>query len=436
MENVKAKPLKKILFIETNPISSHLLKAQVHVDGSFVNSIYSKTLEIYQIYTKLSGFNKQKTPLEYLQENYKNAIDNSVKNFLFKHSVLDFLMEQMREKQICLVNYPRLIEFKKTSENQMSFLFDLSIADSLELKEWKNFVFRSPKRKRYKDLDKQVNLFIKKEIHLVKKKSLDSIQEDDWVCIQATLLTQEQEADQLTNSFWIKVNTKYITKPFQATLIGKFEGDTFITDSLPLKNDFSDELEYAKYPFLIKIKAIAKGRHLYLEQFKNTFKLKSKLDVHKKLIEVFSYRNDISQRKSIIEEVFHLFLSKHRFEVPKHFVIRRIEEILGNLRQHPDYQVYKMQEDFDDQVTKLAEKQLKEEILIDQIAFKENMKIEIKDLQQYLHLFNNNRLKEFIYFKPSLERLEDSDTLLQNGLLKQSVLREKTLNYIIYILTR
>lgn len=105
------------------------------------------------------------------------------------------------------------------------------------------------------------------------------------------------------------------------------------------------------------------------------------------------------------------------------------------LKKQPDYQVYKSQKDFYDKVSTLAEKLLKEEILIDQISYKENIKISLKDINHYLSLFNNCRLREFVYFKPIFEPIEDKDTPIPESFLKQAVLREKTLNHVIYTLT-
>ena len=160
------------------------------------------------------------------------------------------------------------------------------------------------------------------------------------------------------------------------------------------------------------------------------------MDIHNKLMEVFSYRNDTSQRKAIIDEVFHLLLSKHRFEIPKHLVLRRQEDIVQTLAQQPDYHVYKANKDFEIFVEMLAEKQLKEEIIIDQIAQSEHIKVDIRDGAQYLHLWSNKRLKEFIYFKPLLAHLDDPETLINTTIFSQAVLREKTLNHIIHTLSR
>ena len=152
-------------------------------------------------------------------------------------------------------------------------------------------------------------------------------------------------------------------------------------------------------------------------------------------MEVFSYRNDVSQRKAIIDEVFHLLLSKHRFEVPKHLVLRREEYILETLMPQPDYHVYKAQSDFNECIQLLAEKQLKEEIVIDHITHHENIRADLRDMQQYLHLISNKRLKEFIYFRPLVERIDDDQTMINVTPLAQAVVREKTLNNVIYTLT-
>ncbi|MCK4651432.1 hypothetical protein KAT08_04635 [Candidatus Babeliales bacterium] len=431
--------IKKNIILKTESISTHLLKATVKICPTITKKIHDQTVSLYQKQTHLSGYRKYQTPIKYLEENYKNDIENNVKNFLFKHIILDFLIEQIHNQKISLVNYPRLKQIDINATKQANFVFNLSVAEPIELKEWKNFAFRAPKRKKYKDLDKQVNMFIKKEISLFKKNPLEIIQEDDWVCFDAILLNEKNKPvieEYGTNSFWIKINNKYIKKPFQLSLMDKKTGDTLISNMLPITNEFSSSFKNEQYPFLIKIKKITKGRYFWIDSFKANFRLKSKQEVHKKLIEVFSYRNDISQRKTIIEELFHLLLSKHRFEIPKHFVIRRQENILNSLKEHPDYQVYKLQKDFERQITALAEKQLKEEIIMDQIGYKENIKIEDKDIQNYLHLFNNNKLKEFVYFKPIIEKIEESDYPLPSGLLKQAVFREKTLNHMIYVLTK
>ena len=217
-------------------------------------------------------------------------------------------------------------------------------------------------------------------------------------------------------------------------LEGKKLNDRVITSSLSLDPIF-DDTTVGMHSFLVTVEAITKGECFSVELFKTTFRLSNKAAIHEKLIEVFSYRNDVSQRRAIIEEMFHLLFSKHRFEIPKHLVLRRQEEILKSLRDSPDYQAYKSHQNFMMQVSQLAEKQLKEEILIDQIAANERIKIETKDIQQYLNLLSNKRLKEFLYFRSFFDIAEQYSRPIHQSVLKQIFRREKTLNHILHHLT-
>jgi len=322
-------------------------------------------------------------------------------------------------------------------DGSTSYAFELSVSTPIKLKEWRHFVFKSPKRKNYKDLDKQVALFLKRESSLFRKQNQEMVEEGDWVHFHTTLLNGEGQPTKpaLRNTFWLRVSTQHLALPFPSLFLGKRPGDAFVSDRLQLEESFQQKL-HNNYAYLIEVKTICKGKHLCLDALKANFKLKSRADIHKKLIEVFSYRNDISQRKSIIEELFHLFFSKHRFEVPKHIVLRRQEEILLALKKQPDYQVYKVRKDFNLHVELLAEKQLKEEILIDQIAYAENVTIDARDIKNYLNLFNHERLREFVYFRPSVDAVEESTTPVLTSILEQATLREKTLNQIIHTLTK
>ncbi|MBY0353805.1 hypothetical protein K2W90_05575 [Candidatus Babeliales bacterium] len=433
-ESLKKKPLPSLNF-SAHQISSHLLKLTIDVHPQVTECLYDQTIELFKG-KNLDGFDKAEIPSAYVEESFKNEINKKIKNYLFKHLIIDHLMTEILARKILMANYPRLNKITFNPDHSISFVFDISIADPIPFKEWKHFSFKSPKRKKYKDLDKQVVQFMDKETISERKQNHSLIEEGDWVCFQTTLFNKknEQVSKNLVSTFWIKIKTHEVCDPLGTLFLGKNINDSFITNHLEIDDSINDYENY-RYDFLVKINSIIKGTNLSLDCFKSAFKLKNKTEIHNKLMEVFSYRNDQSQRKSIIEEIFHLFLTKHRFEIPKHLILRRQEDILLSLTQQPDYQVYKAQKDFGDHIEQLAEKQLKEEILVDQIAYNENIKIELKDMQHYLHLFNSKRLREFVYFKPLIEKIDIVNTPINTGLLAQTVMREKTLNHIIHVLT-
>lgn len=415
--------------------SSHLLKVGIEVGSPVLEWLRKETTELFR-QGNFDGFAEDDVPDEYIIDNFRGEIDERIKGYVFRHLVIDFLMTELSQRQIMFANYPRLIGTEMFAGPKMLFHFDVSVTDEVELKGWKLFLFKLPKRKRYKDLDKQVEQFLETQALAVSRQDPLSVQEDDWVCFDAALLDKQCEAlhAMLTSNFWMRANGKGLQDQFSAMFVGHKIGDAFNANNFDF-DETQHEIDGKRYNFLITVKGIIKGGTLSLDLFKATFKLKNKMDVHNKLMEVFSYRNDISQRKMIIEELFHLLLTKHRFEVPKHLVLRRVEDLLVSLMKQPDYQVYKSQKDFFLQVEQLAEKQLKEEIIIDQIACCENMAVEHKDIQHYLHLFNNKRLREFVYFKSLIEKIDELEAPINANILAQAVLREKALNHIIYTLT-
>lgn len=432
--SVQQKKQDQLIF-SSKDISSHLKKITISVPPSITQTVYKQTIELFKNRT-IEGFNKEGTPSEYIEQTFGKEIQNKVKHYLFKHHGLGFLMEEIIRRKIPISNYPRLEKIHLLPDKSVTICFDISIADKITFKEWKHFSFRPPKRKKYKDLDKQVVQFLDKEVISPKKLNTDTVQDHDWVFFNASLLNKDKTlpSKNLSSTFWIRIKQNEIGDPFAKLFLNRKINESFITKTFDMEYE-TNEVEHYGYNYLIKIIAIIKGTHLVLDHFKTMFKLKNKLEIHNKLMEVFSYRNDQSQRKSTIEEIFHLFLTKHRFEVPKHLILRRQEDILYALSKKPDYQVYKAQEDFYDQIELMAEKQLKEEILIDQIAYNENLKVELKDIQHYLQLFNSKRLREFVYFKPLLEPIDTLNAPMNAGLLSNTVLREKTLNSVIYILT-
>ena len=172
------------------------------------------------------------------------------------------------------------------------------------------------------------------------------------------------------------------------------------------------------------------------ENFKRQFRLKTKKESLRTLIEVFSFRNDISQRQAMVEEAFKLMFSKYEIIIPSHLILRQQKKVLEAIKKNPDYQVYKNEKKFEENIKNLSEKQIKEIILIDQLATKEKVKITQDDIASYLNLTKRPRMKEFIYFKLPETKFEGQETPVSSEIVTLQCRREKTLNYMIYNFTR
>ena len=79
----------------------------------------------------------------------------------------------------------------------------------------------------------------------------------------------------------------------------------------------------------------------------------------------------------------------------------------------------------------MAEKQLKETILIDHIAHQEHIAISPDDVRGYFNILSRPRTKEFIHFCLPQTQLSGQEQPIPAGIIHQACTREKTLNYAI-----
>jgi len=418
-------------------VSPTLCRATVTVPAFFVDTVYQQACLSQKKSVKTHGFNSGEVPLEYIQANFNSNLTEHLKEFLFKYFVFNFLYQKIHENKMLVVGDPRLVDISVQPNQDASFVFDLSLFPSLEINDWKYLPFKAPKRKNYKDLDRQVDSFIKKEREQLKKYTDESITIGDWVAFDVTLVDTEHNPilGDHTLHLWLKMGDEEADHTLVDLFLGKNINDSFFTKNLGLQNYLSSQMG-TNYDFKVTIAEVLPYSYFCLDTLKRHFKLKTNKELFKKLIEVFSYRNDLSQRRSMAEEALKLLLSKHRFEIPNHLTLRKQKDLLEQVKCSPDYQVYRMQKGFQNQIRQLAEKLVRESTFLDQLAYHENIAINNQDIKDYLNLTNRPRTKEFLYFDQPETKIRGQEIPMPVELLKQYCLREKTLNHIIYHLTK
>lgn len=425
------------LRLEIKQTHATVCSATVIVPASLVNVLYQQVLKSQQATVQAQGFRKGTVPLEYIAQNFKSSLIEHLKEFLFNYFVIGFLYNEIRAKKFLMAGEPRLTSIDIEPEHDARFIFEVNILATIPLQEWKYLPFKAPKRKKYKDLDRQVDSFVKEELLSLDNHRSVEAQMGDWVNFDITLVNDNQEP-LITNhheNLWLKLGDEEADKVLCDLFAGKKIGDVFHTNCPELQGYFSHQID-TKYTFTITIHDILHNSFFCLDQFKRFFKLKTNKEVYQKLIEVFSYRNDLSQRRSMAEESLKLLISKHRFEIPNYLILRQQKKVLDAVYSNPDYHVYRMQKDFTKRVQQLAEKQTREMLLLDQLAYNENIDVTNQDVKHYLNLIKRPRTKEFIYFDPPITKLKGQEILFNAQELKQACLREKTLNHMIYHLTK
>lgn len=428
---------KTNLRIEMSDSHPAICRVAVVVDKSIVNKLYEQAIVSQQKTVKTSGFQKGTVPTDYIKQNFNLSLTDHLKEFLFHFFVISFLHRQIRAQKIFAAGEPRLTDIDIAPDKDATFYFDLTTLEPIPFQNWKFFPFKAPKRKRYKDLDRQVSLFVDEEKENFEKCVDCKVEIGDWVCFDISLLDDQGENvfGDYKENLWIKMGNEAGDEEFQHLLLGKKPGEKFVSDAGCLQEYFSSQID-TNYKFLVEIKDVLNDAYFCFDQFKRIFRVKTNKDMMQRLVEVFSFRNDLSQRQLMIEESLKLLLARHPFEVPKYLVLRQEKQVLDAVKDNPDYHVYRVQRDFREYVHKLAEKQIKERVILDQLAHREGITAEHEDIKNYLNLTKRSRMKDFIYFEHPDTRIDSREMPISSELLKQTCLREKTLNYIIYHLTR
>ncbi|MGB8468379.1 MAG: trigger factor [Candidatus Babeliales bacterium] len=417
-------------------VTSHFCYIHITVSAAHVDALYDLTCQTQQTQINTYGFAQGQTPLLYVEEHYHAHIINYVTSFLFNYFVVNFLYNQIHAQHLATSGDPRLIKVEVKSHHDALFVFETSLTTPIEFREWKNFLFKAPKRKNYKDIDRQVDTFIHEE-HEKEKKSSDTIVPGDWVRLDITALDAHQKPlyHEYTKKAWLKIGSEEADAHFQELLVGRKKDDQFITNATCVQHYLSDILD-TNQAFALTIRDRMPCQYVCFDVFKGYFKLKTQKEVHQKMTEVFSFRNDISLRRHMIEEAFKLMISKHLIEITPHLTLRKQQEILEALQENPDYQIYKLEGNFKEFVRNLAVKQVKETLLIDQLIHREGISASDADVKGYLNLYKRPRTKEFIYFQPPTTKIDGQELPIPNALLEKVCAREKALNYLIYHLTR
>jgi FKBP-type peptidyl-prolyl cis-trans isomerase (trigger factor) len=417
-------------------VSPHFINATITIPRLYVEKLYNQISFLQQSSTQVKGFTKGATPLGYIESNYQPHILDHLKEFFFKYFVIDWLYQEIEREGKCLAGEPRLIEIVLLPNQPAFYHFSLSLVPEISLQGWKRLPFKASKRKNYKDLDRQVKKFLKTEED-AQKNVANIVQPGDWVFFSVQVLTDSQTS--LFNEYevflWLKIGNEESDIQTQVLFEGKKLKDVFITQHPLIQEYFSNSIE-TDYLFRIKIYDIVPFIFFDSDKFKKHFKIKNSAEVHHKLIEVFSYRNDISQRRTIVEESLKLLLSKYPFEIPNHLILRKQKDILDSIQNNPDYPIYKTQRDFQEKIKKLAVKQVKEEMLMSRLTLQEKITASLDDVHCYLNLTKRARIREFLYFKPPETQILGQENPLSATVMGRHCLQEKTLNYTIYNLIK
>ncbi|MEX0671838.1 MAG: trigger factor [Candidatus Babeliales bacterium] len=429
--------LSSALNLHITQKSSDFCHLQVTIPADLVDTVYHTAANSQREKIAIPGFPIGNAPLAYIAHNYNVDLTHHAQEFLFNYFVHSFLLNEIRRNKLIVLGNPRLIDVHVKPHTDAHYIFETSLQEVPKLQNWKHFPFKAPRRKNYRDIDRQVESFIKEETNYFDQMNHTTIAIGDWVNFHIWLADKHsgKTFEPHKENLWLKIGDEMADAPFQEFFIGKKKGDQFCIAHACFQNYFSEHMNH-KYTYCIEVQEVIPTSYFCLQSLKKHFRIKTNKDMHKKLIEVFSFRNDISQRRLTAEGSLKLLIKHHPIILQEHALLRQQQTVLHTLQDNPDYPVYKAQPDFKDYINKLAHKQMQEMIIIDAVGYEENITVNHEDLYTYLNLMNRVRTKEFIYFESPKTKINGQETPIPNKTLEYYCFREKTLNHIIYHLTK
>lgn len=424
-------PLK--LSIEKKTPSFHVVT--IIIPHDIVSVLFEHIVSAQQPFVFSPGFAQGNVPISYIKNEFKPAIIAYLKEFLLKHAVINRLFKHIRTNKLFITKSPQLQKIFLEPGKDAQFIFDLYLFSSIAIQDWKFFPFKSPKRKNYRDIDRQVEFFVKEE--QIDQPVHENISRGDWVHFSITIIDKKENPliKDFEQNFWFCLADEEIESGIQKLFLGKMCGDIFITTN-PGFHEYSYCHLDQGFSYLIKILEVIPQATFNFDRFKKHFKIKTNKDMHKKLIEVFSFHNDLSQRHCTVNETFKLLLNKHKFEAPKDLVDQQKNIILTSIKLKPDYTVYKKEKNFESYVKLLAERQVKESLFIDQFAHHENLQVTDDDVYNYLSLTLRPRIRQFIHFNLPQTKRGGQEIPISDEELKRYCLHEKAINHVIHHLTK
>ena len=421
-----------IAFNLVEDTTPHRHKAIITIGKEHIDALYNEALSSQKMQTHTYGFSRGNTPEYYIEQNYRSNIVEHIKELLFTHCVVQVLYASLSDNKIVIAGDPDLLDIQLRPDEDAQFVFSITDISLDNDERWKRLSLKAPERKNYLDLDRQVESALKEETELRAQYKDNGIQLGDWVNFDISLINKNNQCllHNYKSNLWLRLSGDESDLALQDIFLGKRVGESVLTQSAYFQEYISFNTDM-HYTFKIDITDYIPTAFFNFDLLNHHFSLKNEKETHQKLIEVFSTRNDISQRRETVEAALKLLGKQYYFMLPHELLERQRLAVLAAVQQSHDYHVYKAQHDFKERIKQLAEKQLKEMIIIDTIAYQEGITVSKEDIEAYLNFTNRARMKEFLYFMLPAPKMLGQDIPLSGELVSRYARREKTLNYVI-----
>ncbi len=363
----------------------------VEIPPEEVKKIVGEVEREYQRKAKIKGFREGKAPIYLIRKLFKEEIEGKAVERLIEET----LGKAIKEKNLEPLLHPRLERFDPLMEGTpFRYSVFVEVRPEINLRK-EDYLGLEIEREKDEITEEEVEKVLEElrysfsELEEVRD---DSVQERDAVVISFVAYDGENPVPgHEAQALYVDVGTGEFNEKVEKELIGKKRGDKLTVEVEYPDDALNPLLAGKKIRYEIEVKEIYRRK---LEDLTDEFIKKTNLGfesveqlrerVKERLLNERKRKNDLLYREKLLERI----LEKVNFEVPQRYVEIKFYQLVDQLREslaQDGISFEKLNLSLDQLKKKLmplAEKQAKEEILLEKIAELEKIEIPLEEIEK------------------------------------------------------
>ncbi len=379
----------KVELQELNEVEKIL---KIEVPSERVKEIMEEVTSQIKKKAKIKGFREGKVPLYlvkrlFREQIYEKSIEKIIENTL---------NQAIRETQVEPLLRPRIEEFGELKEGE-PFIYSVlvEIRPSFELKREDYIgveVEKEPDIVKEEEVDRMLEEIRYSFSELKRVKNEEVIKERDVVVIKFCAYDGENLIPgHQAEALFIDVGTGEFNEKIEKELLNKKEGDKFSIEVEYPEEGLNPLLAGKKVKYEIEIKEVYKRELPELNEdfikklnigYENMENLKE--SIKNRLLEEKKRKNESKLKEKILSKI----LEKVDFKVPNRYVELKFNQLLEQIKQNLERDGFSFEklnisiEKLKDRLYPVAERQAKEEILLEKIADMEDITIPQEEIDK------------------------------------------------------
>ncbi len=400
--------------VEVQDVSEVEKIVKVKVPEEEVTRIITKVIRDVGKKAKVKGFREGKVPPYLVKKLFKEEIEEKSIEQIIENT----LPRAIKETQLEPLFQPRVEEFSALKEGEeFTYSVRVDIRPEIKLKR-EDYIGLEVERDRDEVSEDEVEKVIEEMRYsfaeLKKAEPDEEIKERDVVVIKFEAFDGEKPIPgHQADALFVDVGTGEFNETIEKALVGKKTGDKFAVEVEYPEEGLNPLLAGKKVRYEIEVKEVYKRKLKELtDEFVKSLNLgfetveALKEGVRKRLLEEKKRRNQSRFRERLLEKI----LEKVDFKVPERYIEFKLNQLYDQVQQSLERDGFSLEklnispEKLEKRLRPVAERQAKEELILEKIAELEDIEISQEEIEKDIEAISKGlnisveRARGIVYF--------------------------------------